>query len=255
MTTTTEQQSFTKLTDLATPVKVLLKGASGTGKTTKLAWFPRPAILNFDNNLSSLRKVPQALRNDIRVYNPHIGQDGKPMPGHKMWTRALQLLDEMVDDPAIGTIAIDSFSALENCLENHVLATSAPHASLKKEQWGTYMRHLYWFVEELSALPDKHVVFTAHEEMSKDDLSGEILYTLLLTGKAKSNIDRYFTDTWRTYSKEVKDTVEFWVHTVPTSRVRSCKTSLALPNHFKWDDTADEIRTTLAEMLPTPSGS
>lgn len=236
----------TKLDDTKVPIALLMKGAGGTGKTTKLAQFPRPLIINVDKNLSSLRKLPKEIRDKVSVVNPHEGiKEPKDV-----WPNLIDIVDQALKSKDFDTIGFDSLSTIGNVLCNHILGTSNPVAQMTLPQWGTFQRFIVYLVEEVrNNQAGKHCVFTAHEELVKDETSGEVVHTLLMPGKLKNNLDLYFTDVWRLFTDKGKQGTVWAVRTVPDRTVKSAKSSLNLPETFVWDVLKDDVRKQLMERL------
>ncbi len=244
---------YQSLDAVAKPVTLLLKGDSGSGKTFKAAQFPKPTIFNFDNNLSGLRKLPDEIRKDIRVINPRFGADGKPVDDLKVWTNFVEILGQVVSDPSVGTIIIDSLTTMAEVLMDKIVKTSDPSKSVEIQHWGEFSRYLKWLGEELLCANDldKHIVIIAHEQILVEKITGKVKYLLSIGGQTKSNFDLYFTDCWRVYTKPAQGGgVDYWIRTLPTE-YHTGKTSLALPPDFKWDEKKSEILKQLADGLPS----
>lgn len=237
----------TTLGDEAHPITLLLKGPSGSGKTTKAALFPRPAIFNFDNNLSSLRKLPTEVRAGIKVYTPSIDNEGKPIKPEKVWDVFVKQLEEAMNDSTIDTIVIDSLSTLGAIVENCILKTGAFNAVMQIQDWGAFTRYIQWLLESCCATPSlkKHVIVTAHEDhvMQKGSSIGDLptlaRIEVLLPTKVKNKIELHFSDVWRTEVKSTPVGVSYLVNTRP-SNLATAKCSLPIvgkeiKDQFDWD--------------------
>lgn len=242
---------YTTLDETAKPVTLLLKGDSGSGKTFKACQFPRPVLFNFDNNLSGLRKLPDDVRKGVRIVNPRADEKGAVKPD-MVWANFVKQLETVGQDASVGTIIIDSLTTMAESLMDKVLKTGDPSKVVEIQNWGEFSRFMKWLGEELLCATDldKHVVFLAHESLMTEKLTGKVRYNLSIGGQTKSNFDLYFTDVWRSYTKNKSDgTVEYWIRTLPTD-YHTAKSSLALPPDFKWDGEKDNIMRQLAAGLP-----
>lgn len=250
---------YTTLDETSKPVTLLLKGDSGAGKTYKAAQFPRPVFFNFDNNLSGLRKLPDDIRKGVRIINPRANDKGV-VKSIDVWGNFIKQLEEVGSDSTVGTIVIDSLTTMAECLMDKVLKSDDPSVRVEIQHWGDSWRFFKWLGEELlcAADLDKHVVWIAHEQIKEYiDSKGVMIrppkYFLSLGGKAKSDLDLFFTDVWRVYTKKISTPpygVEYWIRSLP-DEYHTAKTSLNVPPDFKWDDQKDSIMKQLSAGLIT----
>lgn len=233
-----------KLSDKPTPMTLLLKGAPGSGKTTKAAHFPNPVFFNFDNNLSGLKKLPKEIRDNVMVMDPSTDKDGKTIVGHLIWKNFVTQLTEIADSPIKYTIVIDSLTTLASKLIDFILGSSEPSAKMQIQHWGDFSRYLKWLGEKFLCANDldKHVIIIAHEQIEKDELTQSIIYTLNIGGSLRSSFDLYFTDCWRCFVKSpTGGAVEYMVRVVPTSQSNAKCSLVGIPNEFNWDKDKDKI--------------
>lgn len=238
---------------------LLLKGDSGSGKTWKAAQFPRPVFFNFDNNLSGLAKLPPELRATIRVKNPRKDKQGKKVEGINIWPNFVEQIAEVSADDTVGTIVIDSLTTMAEILMDKVLKNASPDARVEIQHWGDQWRFFKWLAESLLCATDldKHVIWIAHEQIKEYiDAKGVTIrppkYFLSLGGKAKSDLDLFFSDVWRAYTKKESKPpygVEFWIRSLPDD-YHTAKTSLVVPPDFIWDKEREGIMKQLEAGLP-----
>lgn len=242
------------LDETVKPYTILIKGDSGGGKTYKAAQFPKPAIFNFDNNLSGLLKLPAEVRRNIKIVNPFLdSKTGKRLDDQKVWANFVAQLAEVCADPSVQTIIIDSLTTMAAILTDQILQSGDPSKRMEIQHWGDFSRYMKWFGEHLLCAPglDKHIVVLAHESIKEDKLSGRVKYLLNIGGETKSNFDLYFTDCWRVYTKAGKDKtkpVEYWVRSLPTD-YHTAKSSMTLPADFEWDTEWPKINQNLLDAL------
>jgi len=238
---------------LAKPVTLLLKGDSGTGKTYKAAQFPRPAVFNFDNNLSGLRKLPDDVRKHVKIVDPRKSKAGTQLKDVDIWKNFIEQLEYVGQDQDVGTMIIDSMTTMAEVLMDKILKTDDPSRAVEIQQWGEFQRYMKWLGEHLLCANDldKHVIFLAHESIMVEKVTGKVRYLLAIGGQTKSNFDLYFTDVWRSYTKPSKDNkvgVEYWIRTLATD-YHTAKSSLVLPPDFQWDTERVSIMGQLAAGL------
>lgn len=228
------------------PITLLLKGDSGTGKTWKAAHFPKPAIFNFDNNLSALRKLPTEVKSKIKIVNPHLKNE-KPVAGVQVFDNFIKQLEQVAEDEDVQTIVIDSITTMAETLMDKVVGSDRPEKKVEIQHYGDYGRYLKWFGDTLMANPnlDKHIVVIAHEQTILDTKTQEVVRTLALVTKIKEQLPLYFSDVWRTYAQVLPNRVKWMVRTVPGSNF-GCKCSIDLPSDFEWDTELANIQKQIA---------
>jgi hypothetical protein len=234
---------YVSLDDSKQPLTLLLKGPPGTGKTTKAAHFPKPVFFNFDNNLSGLKKLPDAIRKEIRVVNPQV-KDGKELDSASMWDNFVAQLTIVLEDPHVRTVVIDSLTTLAERLMDKVVGTSNPTVQVTQKHWGDFGKYLKWLADEVLCNPalDKNIIFIAHEQSEKDDASGKVFYNLSIGGKMKSNFDLYFSNSWRCYCLQTMgNPTEYRVRTAATHQFSAKCSLVGIPEDAKWEDISASI--------------
>lgn len=249
MTTTVKPPAdFTSLDDTQSPLKLILKGPSGTGKTTKAALFPRPGILSLDNNLSSLKMLPPEVRKNIKIYNCTVDKNGLPVKGEKIFERFNELVVSAMNNPDLDSVVIDSLTTLGKVIENYVLKTTKVDAVMEIQDWRSFSNCVDWVMESLCTNPavKKHVIFTAHESNVFDKAPSIgaapplIKIELYIPSKIKDKIELYFTDVWRTEKRNSPTGPKYFVDTRGNS-LATAKCSIpvigtkTIPDVFDWD--------------------
>lgn len=186
--------------------------------------------------MSGLRKLPQELRQSLKIVSPRI-KDGKEVEPTKVFDNFIDQLSIAAEDPSIKTIVIDSFTTMTEVLFDKITGSAQPEVKVQIQHYGDYARYVKWFGDLLLANPelDKHVVMIAHEVVEKDELEQTITRTLAVPTKVKNTFPLYFSDAWRCYAKvPVSGDIKYMVRTAPGSNF-SAKCSLPLKNDFEWD--------------------
>ena len=217
---------YQTLTDIEIPRTILMKGPPGAGKTYKAAQFPKPVFFNFDNNLAGLLKLPKEIRDNVRVVNPFKTKDGKDVPDTKIWDNYVTLLEAAVADSANRTIITDSLTTMTSRLMDQIIGSSMPTAKVQIQHWGDFARYLKWFGDSFLCDPklDKHVIVIAHEQIEKDELTQQIIYSLNIGGQMRTSFDLYFSDVWRCYTKQPQSgDLEYRVRVLPTNQFSARK--------------------------------
>ena len=237
---------YQNFTDTKEYISLLLKGVPGTGKTTIAAQFPNVCIINFDKNLSCLRKLPLDVQKNIKVVNPFLDEKGVRVKAEKVWDNFTKLLAKVVEDAEVKTVVIDSLTLMASALEDDIIGTNNPKAQFKIQDWGTFGRYLKWLGENLIQAQDrdKNVIVIAHESVTTDPDTQRILsYDLSIGGKMKKDFEMYFSNVWKTYIETgvgAGKKFGYYVRTKPTN-LSTCKCSLDLPDVFAFEEQRENI--------------
>lgn len=221
-----------------TPITLLLKGPSGSRKTTKAVQFPRPVLFNFDNNISGLRNIPPELIKDLRIVNPQEGITG-PISEVAIWDNFVKQLEMVCEDPTVGTIIIDSLTTMAERLLDKIVNSALPSASIQIQHWGDFTKYLKWLGDELLCNPtlDKNVVVIAHEQLNTNNV-----YSLAIGSRLKDSFGLYFTDVWRCFAyKPTSGPVKYMTRVSPTQQFDAKCSLKGLPEEFEWDVMAKQI--------------
>lgn len=227
-------------------ISLLLKGVSGTGKTTVAAQFPKPCLIEFDKNVSCLRKLPAEEVDEVKIFDPLTYPDGKPVEPTKIWDYFIKNLVEIAKDPEVKTIVIDTLTTALSALSNSILGTSSPKEQFKIQDWGTFGRYLAWLGDNLIQVKgkDKHIVVVCHENTEIDKDGNFHGWTLAIGGQMRRNFELYFSDVWQC---TVSQTGEYLINTKPNKWV-TAKCSLDIPkNPFPFNEYKDLIMKQLAD--------
>lgn len=223
-------------------LKLLLYGDSGAGKTTFIAGMPGPShIADFDgkvlsaaeylrhNNADQLKNVSYenysahaGTRMAADQFNFDMGQANKAKPF------------------PYKTIALDSLTTFSDASMQYLIKAN-PGVIKRISTQGVQLPVLQdygmariWFkavIGALLALPC-NVVVTAHIQVEKDEATGQILRTPMMTGKLAQELPIYFGEVWRAYRD---DKGEHWAQTQTDSRYK-CRSQIpGLPNPVRLD--------------------
>lgn len=245
---------FQPVSTVESPVKLLLPGKSGTGKTVKACQLTdgsgRVALINFDNNTSSLALLDKSDRDLIDIIDPRLYK-GKPYPVKDFWKVFIETMSIVMASKAHSTVVLDSTTTFVDELYWSILgernASKKPAGADGKQGfafWGEIASHLNIFAQHILHAPDldKHIVIIAHDAEDKNDLTGEVTTQIIMPGKTQATFPLHFTDIWRTYAKiPVSGPVEYRVRTIPQTGILN-KRSLPIPDDFIWDKEKSSVK-------------
>jgi len=215
---------------------LLLIGAPKSGKSCLAGQFPRPYFVDIDNNLGSVRRHLSKLDSTKEFFYDTVTEDaaGKPLDTPFRYEYLTKLVLEACKSDKIDTIVIDSLTTLTDLILSHIMRVNG-RTVLQIQDWGTFQQLLLKLVYALRS-SGKYIIFTAHEETQKDEVSGIVMYKLSLPGQLKDKLAAYFSDIWHTEVDQKGSEYKFIVRTMPTVRI-ALGNSLSLPPtfEFSWD--------------------
>lgn len=197
---------------------LLLVGPPGTGKTTACLSFPRPYIADCDNNLSGVARQGRSFLYDtISVDEPNETQ---------RWEKLLLCVRSAAHSADVGTIIIDSITAVGDYVIDHVCRINGrTRKDMRIQDWGEIFITMKKFIVG-SRMLGKPVIFTAHEAYDKDEATGILKFRIAFPGQMRDIIAALFSDMWHTEVVDVPGKPpSYVVRVMPTARIE-CKNSL-----------------------------
>lgn len=225
--------------------KILLIGDSGAGKTTATASFPGPVLMcDFDGKVDSAAQflaVHNPAQLELVEYNDYSDYgkfSGKKITAVEQFNKDMGDLAKITPFP-YKTIVVDSLTLFSDASMEYLMKLN--HGIKRTVTNGVqipalqdYQMARIWFkqiIGAMLALPC-HVVFTAHIQTEKDELSGQILRSPMMAGKLSKELPIYFGEVWRAYRD---DKGQHWAQTQSDSKF-VCRSQIpGLPNPLKLD--------------------
>lgn len=149
--------------------RILVIGDSGTGKTHFIGSMPKPYVADFDNGLATLRGKDVSAR--------RYGPEG--------WADLKKEVQDWRNGPHYDceTFCLDSLTMASDAAMQHVLSARGRHGQQPDiKDWGDAIREVKDLMGFLTTLPC-HVLVTAHNQLIKDEVLGDIQYAPLIYGK------------------------------------------------------------------------
>jgi phage nucleotide-binding protein len=158
----------------ANGVKLVVYGASGSGKTSLIKTLPKPVVLSAEGGLLSIQDADIPF---IEITSMEELQEAY------MWCRDSEEAKEF------ETIALDSISEVAEVVLNHELKTNKDG----RAAYGELNTQMTGLIRAFRDLPSKHVYFSAKLEKSQDEM-GKLLYNPSMPGKSLTQSLPYFFD-------------------------------------------------------------
>lgn len=226
----------------------LLVGPPGSGKTTVATTAPKPVLfLDVDNKLHKMENVKHLLGKDIfqwtmseRLFkgklstfvtgatNPQAKFTQQRAGGYMELAKVIDELDETdctMDGRKYATIVLDSYTTLEEHLKRLLMSANGV-ATISQPLWGTVLTNYENLNNALLNLK-ANVIFICHEKATKDELTGIVSYTPLISGQMKSKIGKDFEEVYY-MEKTISGGVAKYEMLTVGSSLKSCRTSRVL---------------------------
>jgi AAA domain-containing protein len=185
--------------------RVLVYGRSGAGKTGlvgKVLEVPEMCplyVFDFDLRVNSILAV---VARDLIVNNLTYDQFRDSTQPGKAFTDAEAKLRELTkaisDGTGPKTVAIDSLTFAEKSIMSRVLMMDgkAPTFPPQLNHYKSVIAQLEDFISKLCGLPI-NIIVTAHEDIDKDDITGQMVRGIGVTGKKLPTVlPGYFNELW-----------------------------------------------------------
>ena len=246
----------------ASSFALIILGRSGSGKTSLALNFPKPYVLDCDNNLAG----PTRFHAEKEVYYDTVNvlDDGTPVKLRDRYKRAADLLTAAAKSDSISTIIVDSCTTFHEYIMSEVRrqasittamnkgANIADGENLRQQDWAK-VAFLWKEVVTRLRTTNKLIIFTGHTKLEKDELDGTVFQHLLLQGQMKDQLAALFSDCWLTYVESGFDTKrqpigKYKVRVLQDNRFLDLKNTLNLPSTFSVPST--ELTNAIKTLSP-----
>ena len=207
----------------ANKVNFLLYGDMGTGKTTMAVETCRkPCLLHSFDPGGADSVNPQLIRDGlVFVDNRYERDDAKKPTAFEAWDKEFERLLNGGFFNHIGTFILDSTTTWAQAAMYAVLKKAGRSGGVPQQNdYLPQMTMLENAVKVMCALPCD-VILTAHQKADKDEITGKISATPLLTGKLTQRIPLLFNEIYHMVAKETSKGTNYSVQT------QACSTYMA----------------------------
>jgi hypothetical protein len=150
------------------------------------------------------------------------------VPRPKGYIQLAEMIDKLVeskcivDGKKIATVVLDSYTSMNEHLKRLLMAANGT-STMTMPLYGTALTNFETINNTLLRLP-ANVIFIAHEQVDKDELTGKITYRPLIDGSMKEKIGKDFEEVYYIEKTVTGDKVKYEALTVGNS-MKSCRTS------------------------------
>ena len=228
---------------------VLLVGAPGSGKTTASSTAPGPVLyLDMDNKLHKMSNLQEKLKSgqvvqwapESRLFSGKLSsfvmnatnpQAKFTQQRAKGYLELAEVIDELEAKDCtysgvhFKTVVLDSFTSVEEHLKRLLMSANGV-ATISQPLWGTVLTNYENLLNSLLNLK-ANVIIIAHEKPTKDELTGTVTYTPLISGQMKDKIGKDFEEVYY-LEKSVKNNMATYEMLTIGSSTKPCRTSRIL---------------------------
>ena len=195
----------------------LIYGHTGTGKTHCLRTARRPLLVHsFDpGGVKSIRSLLKDPKSGCYADTRFEVEDAKNPTAWNQWERAITDLEREGIPETLGTYAIDSGTLWSEAMMNTIVHMKGRTNGIPQLQdYMVQMLTIRDTMKKLSGWPCD-VVLTGHIDIEKDDVSGKLFTSVLMTGKLKVRIPLLFDEIYITMCQETSKGPEHTFLTCP----------------------------------------
>lgn len=214
--------------------KVLVVGTPGSTKTCFGVGFPYPILaLDFDNKINS---AAAWYADDVeRLKNVEVINMSRRLDGSDPIAELNKLVNErLIPQQKAGkmehkTLLIDSGTTFSSAVLNHIIKTNPGVKRVASQQgvqpsqsdYGILKREFEKLIPGLLSLP-MNVIMTAHIDLKRNDITGEIIRAPLMDGRFGPNLPIFFEEVYVAFMKDGKP----WAQTKSDATYNFCRSQI-----------------------------
>lgn len=184
-------------------LQFLIYGPSGSGKTFSLRTAKTPILVDSFDPGGSLALADMVADGRALVVSEYETEDAKHPTAFKAWDKNFDRFEKAGVFEKIGTYVLDSATTWGQAALNEVMQRAGRAGGVPQQNdWYPQMVLMEAAIKRIMALPCD-VVFICHDDVMKDEITGKVMRSPMLTGKAKKRIPLLFSEI---YYADVKRT-------------------------------------------------
>jgi len=227
----------------------LIYGGTGSGKTSLLRTCRLPLHLDsFDPGGSKVlqgeailndKKYPDEMaRGNIMVDARYESEDPDNPTMAEAWDKEFHRRKKMGYFDLLGTYAIDSITTWSQTILYSVMKKAGRKGGQPfQNDWLPQMTIIENAVRQIISLPCD-VVFIGHDDSDKDEATGRMFISLMITGKLKRRVPLMFDEVYYAMTKETSKGVEYQLLTKKTGMYQA-RSRLANKGQLEMYEKAD----------------
>lgn len=222
---------------IPTKYDIMVYGPNGSGKTEYAGtWSELGTVLlaDADDGILSIKVSPRIKHKD-RIYRVPIVD--KPEDPHILQPIGFLTIEQIIKDVAATgmygnvkpkTIVLDSATTIGQYAMSHTLFVNKRVEPVLRD-WGQQMKRMVDLILLARSIKDVNFIYLAHEQYTKDEISGQIWCLPLITGKLAAQIGLYFDEVYHSKVMQVGTEVKYILETKPTGII-TAKSRFDLPS-------------------------
>jgi hypothetical protein len=211
----------------------IIYGATGSGKTSLLRTCRLPLhidsfdpggtkVLQGEAILNGQRYPDEFSKGNIIIDSRFENEDPMNPAMAKLWDDEFHRRKDMGYFDKIGTYVIDSMTTWAQCIMYDVLKKAGRSGGTpQKNDWLPQMTVIEKCMRSFISMPCDCILL-GHEDMEKDEASGRVLVTLLITGKLSTRIPALFDEIYHADTKETSSGIQYQLLTRKTGIYVAC---------------------------------
>lgn len=206
---------------------LLLLGKSGTGKTNLFSTCVKPVHIDSFDPGGTKHLKPFIKSGEIIVDTRFEGDDPFSPKVFSLWIEEMKRRDKINYWDHLGTYALDSSTSWGATIMNQILKVAGIPGQTPRFTHDYHPQKVLiqnW-IKSMLRMPC-HFILTGHLDSVKDEVTGQVEYRYMTTGKGDVTIPLEFDEIWVADTKETSQGLQYRILTQKTGSYSSCRTRI-----------------------------